>query len=74
MMYKSTDLLTIYLDAWNQHHKVGRLAVKHRRILFEYDAAFIASGIEISQIKLPLRLGVLVWTALLMTAVRGFQR
>jgi serine/threonine-protein kinase HipA len=60
MTYKSTDLLTVYLDAWNQRRKVGRLAVKDRRILFEYDADFISSGIEISPIKLPLRPGVFV--------------
>jgi serine/threonine-protein kinase HipA len=36
------------------------VAVKDRQILFEYDAAFIASGIEISPIKLPLRPGVAI--------------
>lgn len=60
MTYKPTELLAVYLDARNQRHKVGRLALKDRRILFEYDAAFIASGIEISPIKLPLRPGVLI--------------
>jgi serine/threonine-protein kinase HipA len=58
MAYRPTDLLTIYLDARNQRRKVGRLAFKDRRILFEYDASFIASDIEISPIKLPLRPGV----------------
>jgi serine/threonine-protein kinase HipA len=52
--------LTIYLDAQNQRRKVGRLAFKDRRVLFEYDASFIASEIEISPIKLPLRPGVSV--------------
>jgi serine/threonine-protein kinase HipA len=60
MTYKPTELLTVYLDTRNQRHKVGRLALKDRQILFEYDAAFIASGIEISPIKLPLRPGVLI--------------
>lgn len=58
MTYKPTELLTVYLDAWDQRRKVGRLALKDRQILFEYDAAFIASGIEISPIKLPLHPGV----------------
>ena len=63
MAYSPTELLTVYLDARNQSHeigrrKVGRLAFKDRQILFEYDASFIASGIEISPIKLPLRPGV----------------
>ena len=55
MAYKPTELLTVYLDARNQRRKVGRLAFKDRQILFEYDASFVASGIEISPIKLPLR-------------------
>jgi serine/threonine-protein kinase HipA len=58
MAYKPTELLTVYLDAQNQRRKVGRLAFKDRQILFEYDASFLASGIEISPIKVPLRPGV----------------
>jgi serine/threonine-protein kinase HipA len=63
MAYSPTELLTVYLDARDQsseaeHRKVGRLAFKDRQIFFEYDAAFLASGIEISPIKLPLRPGV----------------
>jgi serine/threonine-protein kinase HipA len=60
MTYASTEILTVYLDANEERRKVGRLALNDRRILFEYDAAFIASGIEISPIKLPLKPGVLV--------------
>jgi serine/threonine-protein kinase HipA len=58
MAYSPTELLTVYLDARNQRRKVGRLAFKNRQVLFEYDASFIASNIEISPIKLPLRPGV----------------
>ena len=58
MAYSPTELLTVFLDAQNQRRKVGRLAFKDRRVLFEYDPSFIASGIEISPIKLPLRPGV----------------
>jgi len=58
MAYSPTELLTVYLDARNQRRKVGRLAFKDRQVLFEYDASFIASDIEISPIKLPLRPGV----------------
>ena len=60
MTYAPTELLTVYLDASTERRKVGRLALKDRQILFEYDAAFIASGIEISPIKLPLKSGVFV--------------
>ena len=60
MAYSPTELLTVYLDARNQRRKVGRLAFKDRQVLFEYDASFIASDIEISPIKLPLRPGVFI--------------
>jgi serine/threonine-protein kinase HipA len=56
--YSPTGLLTVYLDARNQRRKVGRLAFRDRQVLFEYDATFLATGIEISPIKLPLRPGV----------------
>ena len=58
MAYSPIELLTVYLDARSQRRKVGRLAFKDRQLLFEYDASFIASGIEISPIKLPLGPGV----------------
>ncbi len=57
MTFTSTDLLTVYLEA-GERRKVGRLALRQRQILFEYDAAFVASGIEISPLKLPLKAGV----------------
>ena len=68
MAYKPTELLTVYLDARNQRRKVGRLAFKDRQILFEYDASFLASGIEISPIKLPLRPGVSIADTAISTA------
>ena len=58
MAYSPTELLTVYLDSQNRRRKVGRIAFKERQILFEYDASFLTSGIEISPIKLPLRPGV----------------
>jgi serine/threonine-protein kinase HipA len=60
MAYNPTELLTVYLDARNQRRKVGRLAFKDKQVLFEYDAEFLALGVEISPIKLPLRPGVSV--------------
>ena len=59
MSYAPVELLTVYLDA-DGRRKVGRLAVSNRQILFEYDAAFLASGIQISPLMLPLKPGVLV--------------
>jgi serine/threonine-protein kinase HipA len=60
VIYEPTELLNVYLDARTERRKVGRLALKDRQILFEYDHAFIASGTEISPIKLPLRPGVTI--------------
>jgi len=57
--YAPVELLTVYLDAGGGR-KVGRLAVSNRQILFEYDTAFLASGIQISPLMLPLKPGVLV--------------
>lgn len=54
--------LDVHLDG-RQRIKVGRLASQGRRILFEYDAAFIASGIELSPFRLPLRSGVMAGDA-----------
>ncbi len=54
-------MLTVYLDR-AERRKVGRLALRQRRILFEYDPSFISSGIEISPLKLPLKPGVQVPT------------
>jgi serine/threonine-protein kinase HipA len=39
---------------------VGRLGARAHEILFEYDPSFIASGLELSPFKLPLRAGVVV--------------
>lgn len=57
MTYRPTDLLTVYLDM-GERLKLGRLAFRQRKILFEYDPAFLSSGIEISPLKLPIRAGV----------------
>jgi serine/threonine-protein kinase HipA len=64
-------LLTVYLEARNQRRKVGRLAFKDRQVLFEYDAAFIASDIEISPIKLPLRPGVSIADTMIFDGLFG---
>jgi len=58
MTFEPTELLTVYLDAGKKRRKVGRLANRDRQILFEYDPGFLASGTEISPVKLPLRPGV----------------
>lgn len=71
MAYSPTELLTIYLDARNQRRKVGRLAFKDRQVLFEYDASFLASGIEISPFKLPLKPGVSIADTMIFDGLFG---
>jgi serine/threonine-protein kinase HipA len=68
--YVPTELLTVYLDVGTRQ-KVGRLAWRDRQILFEYDSAFIDSGIEISPIKLPLRAGVFTPTEMVFDGLFG---
>ncbi|MDE1162020.1 MAG: HipA N-terminal domain-containing protein [Acidobacteriaceae bacterium] len=59
MAYRPSELLNVYLDAQGQRQKVGRLASRDRRILFEYDPGFLVSGIEVSPFKLPLQPGII---------------
>jgi serine/threonine-protein kinase HipA len=54
-----TGLLDIFLEG-RTRRKVGRLAAQSRRILFEYDQAFLASGLNISPCMLPAQPGTVV--------------
>ena len=49
--------LTIHLTQ-NKTQKVGTLATKDKKIYFEYDKAFLKTGIELSPYKLPLKAGL----------------
>jgi serine/threonine-protein kinase HipA len=55
--HASTSLLNVFLDG-RQRRKIGRLATQGRRILFEYDPAFLAADLEISPFQLSARPGV----------------
>jgi serine/threonine-protein kinase HipA len=55
--YIPTTLLNVFLDG-RSRRKVGRLATQDRRILFEYDSGFLASGLQLSPFELPTRPGV----------------
>lgn len=61
MKYTPVTLVHVSLvTSGSKRQKVGRLALKDRRIYFEYDDAFLQSGLEISPIKLPLTSGAAV--------------
>jgi serine/threonine-protein kinase HipA len=51
--------------------KVGRLALKDRQILFEYDATFLRGALELSPFRLPLAPGVVVGQATLFEGLMG---
>ena len=51
--------------------KVGRLASRNREVLFEYDSAFLALGLELSPFKLPLRPGVVIGNPALFDGLMG---
>jgi serine/threonine-protein kinase HipA len=57
--HRPATLLNVFLDG-RQRRKVGRLAAQDRRILFEYDPAFLATGLQISPFRLPTRSGVMI--------------
>lgn len=57
MKYVPVTLVHVSLDAGNKTRKVGRLALKDRRIYFEYDTIFLGNGLELSPFKLPLKPG-----------------
>ncbi|HEY4086374.1 MAG TPA: type II toxin-antitoxin system HipA family toxin, partial [Bryobacteraceae bacterium] len=57
MKHAPVTLLTVWYEG-SERLKAGRLAIRERRILFEYDPRFVASGSDISPFELPLRTGV----------------
>ena len=57
-MASNISVVKVFLNLGSKRQFIGRLAMKNRAIYFEYDSAFLSSGIEISPFKLPLRPGV----------------
>lgn len=56
-MINSVD---VFLNHSQKRYFVGKLALKNRKIYFEYDKEFIKTGIEISPYKLPLKKSIQV--------------
>jgi serine/threonine-protein kinase HipA len=56
--YKPVDEVKVGIDFGAGVSPVGRLAIRGQKIYFEYDAAFVESGLEISPLRLPLKSGV----------------
>ena len=51
--------VAVFYQPHDEKHKIGRLALKDRKIYFEYEHDFLASGIALSPFQLPLKPGVI---------------
>lgn len=71
MNFDIVTAVTVGLDFGSGAARVGRLAVRDRRIYFEYEAEFIARGLEISPLRLPLRPGLQTFDAMLFEGLPG---
>lgn len=56
--YTPLTQIKVGLDFTGNIIPVGRLAIRERKIYFEYDANFIKNGLELSPLRLPLKTGV----------------
>jgi serine/threonine-protein kinase HipA len=54
MKYIPVKIVHVLLDRQKNPVRIGKLALKDKVIYFEYDTAFLESGIKISPFKLPL--------------------
>ncbi|MGO3807644.1 MAG: type II toxin-antitoxin system HipA family toxin, partial [Sphingobacterium sp.] len=59
-MIQHVKEVIVSLDFGNQVQQVGRLAIRENTIYFQYDEAFVESGIDISPLRLPLQAGLIV--------------
>lgn len=58
MKFEPNVLVHVFLKLKDEKRSVGRLALKDRRLFFEYTPEHIESGLELSPFKLPLKSGV----------------
>lgn len=56
----NTSIVHVSYMKGTEKVSMGRLALKDRRIFFEYNAAFLKTGLNLSPFKLPLKPGVIV--------------
>lgn len=56
--YTPLTQIKVGLDFTGEVIPVGRFAIRERRIYFEYDTRFVKSGLELSPVRLPLKMGV----------------
>ncbi|WP_313045434.1 type II toxin-antitoxin system HipA family toxin [Brevundimonas sp.] len=71
MKFDVINAVTVSLDFGAGATRVGRLAVRARQIYFEYNIDFIAQGLEISPLRLPLRAGLQTFEPALFESLPG---
>lgn len=59
MSFSNQNLVYVYYHGSGEKQLMGRLLLKNRKIFFEYDSAFIKTGLELSPFKLSLKAGVI---------------
>ena len=59
MSFENISLIHVYFIQGKEKLAMGRLALKNRKIWFEYDPQFIQTGLELSPLKLPLQPGII---------------
>ncbi len=65
------QISVFYEPAPDRRKKVGRLALKQREILFEYDSAFLGSRLELSPFNLRLGPGVTIGKSAVLDGLMG---
>ena len=58
MTFQNISVVHVFFLKDEEKILLGRLALKNRKIFFEYQAEFIKTGLELSPFKLPLKAGV----------------
>lgn len=54
-MYQPISVIDVYYRGFGAKRLIGKLAMDGRRPVFGYDAAWLADGLELSPIEMPLR-------------------
>ena len=54
-MYQPISVVNVYYRGFGAKRLIGKLAMNGRRPVFGYDAAWLADGLELSPIEMPLR-------------------
>jgi len=62
MKFEPVKVVHVYYKPHKEKILVGRLALKSRKIFFEYDTAFLERGLNLSPFTLPLKSGVIAST------------